>query len=112
MLRACAPCNGECALELKYLTMSQPRNFSWFVDKKVAALAYPNSSAQISFLAEQGITKLINLRGEEVPPRYAGEAEARGIEVISIPIDDFTPPTQQQITQFLHIVTTTTTVGL
>lgn len=71
-------------------------NFSQFVDKKVAALAYHESPEEIVFLAEQGIMKLINLCSEEVLPWYAREAEARGIEVISVRINDFqeSPPTQ------------------
>ena len=62
--------------------MSQPSNFSWFVDNKVAGLAYPYSG-DVTFLAEQGVNMLINLC--EMPPGYAEEAEEHDVKVVSIP---------------------------
>ena len=78
------------------------RNFSWFVDKKLAGLAYPLGEEDMAFLAEQGIKTLINLC--ERSPSYLAKAEAAGIKVVCIPIIDFTPPTHQQINEFLGIV--------
>lgn len=78
-----------------------PHNFSWFVDKKLAGLAHPGEE-DMAFLAQQGIKTLINLC--ERSPYYLAKAEAAGIKMVSIPIIDFTPPTHQQIKEFLDIV--------
>ena len=56
----------------------------------------------MAFLAQQGIKTLINIT--DAPPKYAEEAELHGIRVVSIPVIEFSPPTLQQIEDFLHIL--------
>lgn len=85
-------------------------NFSWFVEKKLAGLAYP-SGEDMAFLAEQGVKTIINLC-EGPSSSYSEEATAAGIRVVeSISIVDFTPPTHQQIVEFLDIVTSSIEVS-
>lgn len=78
-----------------------PRNFSWFIENKLAGLGYPTNE-DMSFLTESGIKTLVNLTANS--PTYNESATAHGITVHSINIQDFTPPTMSQIDQFLHIV--------
>ena len=75
----------------------------------MAGLAYPYSG-DVTFLAEQGVKTLINLC--EMHPGYAEEAEEHDVKVVSIPIVDFSPPSLQQIEQFLQIVSTASEVCL
>ena len=90
--------------------MSRPRNFSWFVEKKVAGLGYPFDSEDMTFLAEQGVKTLVNLC-ESGRPGYAEKAETLGIKLVSIPIVDFTPPTLEQIEEFLQILASASDVS-
>ena len=80
--------------------MSQPRNFSWFVEGKLAAMGYPMNE-DLAFLAEQGIKTLIDLTGSCL---YRESAVSHGFTVHSIAIQDFCPPTIEQIEDFLNIV--------
>ena len=90
--------------------MSIPRNFSWFVEKKVAGLGYPFGEGDMTFLADQGVKTLVNLCESE-RPFYAEKAETLGIKIVFIPIVDFTPPTLEQIGEFLQILTSSSDVS-
>ena len=81
---------------------TQPRNFSWFVDGKLAGLAYPRDT-DIPFLADAGIKTLINIT-ETGTPDYFAVAEAHGIGAHTIPTQAFCPPSNEHIQQFLKIV--------
>ena len=80
------------------------------MENKVAALGYPYKE-NMSFLAEQGVKTLINLH-DRGRPDYAETAEALGIKLVSIPITDFTPPTLQQIKEFLQILASASDVSV
>ena len=79
-----------------------PRNFSWFVEGKLAAMGYPESE-DVPFLAMEGIKTLINLTGDS--PSYMEAAKTHRITVHStIRIKELLPPTPEQIMKFLQIV--------
>lgn len=80
--------------------MTQPGNFSWFVEGRLAGMRYPRET-DIAFLARHGVKTLVNLTGDDY---YSAVAEAEGIKVHTIYIPDFTPPTLEQIKEFLGIV--------
>lgn len=80
--------------------MSQPMNFSWFVGGKLAAVGYPMNQ-DLPFLTEQAIKTLIDLTGSCL---YRESAIAQEFTVHSIAIQDFSPPTIEQIENFLKIV--------
>ena len=89
--------------------MSQPSNFSWFVEGKLAAMGYPTNQ-DLTFLKAQGIKTLINFSNR--PSSYRESAEAQGLTVHSIPIQVFYPPTTEQIENFLGIVDTAKSVSI
>ena len=91
------------------LEMSQPRNFSWFVAGKLAAMAYPTTQ-DLTFLKAQGIKTLINFSHR--PSSYRESAEAQGLTVHSIPIETYYPPKTEQIENFLRIVDTAKSVSI
>ena len=56
-------------------------------------------------LKKIGITTIVDLRGED-PDKFGWEekrAESLGIRVVHIPVDGWSPPTNEQVAQFLSI---------
>ena len=89
--------------------MAQPWNFSWFVKGKLAGMAYP-SVENLAFLVDQGIKTLVNLSHRDHQRDSA--AASHGIRVHFIDIDDFCPPTMDQIEEFLSIVENSESVSV
>ena len=79
---------------------SQPANFSWFVENKLAGMGYPDRGGNISYLAAQGVKTLVNLTEGQC---YSDSPATHGLTVHSIPIPDFHPPTVEQIEDFLRV---------
>ncbi|XP_077587864.1 dual specificity protein phosphatase 23 [Stigmatopora nigra] len=82
------------------MASTPPSNFSWVDQGKVAGLALPRMTAEYQFLLDSGIRHLVCLC-ERKPPNYDTCPE---LSLHHIKITDFTPPTQEQIDQFLKIV--------
>ena len=77
--------------------MPLPTNFSWFIQDRIAALGLPSSREDVEFLCNIGIKQLISLT--EVPPRLYGLK----LTNVHIPIGDMTPPTIEQVNEFLSV---------
>ena len=88
--------------------MTEPRNFSWFVEGKLAGMAYPRET-DLAFLAGQGIKTLVNLTPDDY---YSGVAEQHGVQMKTIRVPAFEPPTLEQIREFLELVDSTKEVNL
>jgi len=60
----------------------------------------------ISELKNAGITTIIDLRSEfrDKRNRERAQAEALGIQFVSIPVSGFSPPTSQQLAQFFSVL--------
>ena len=82
--------------------MTQPRNFSWFVDGKLAGMGYPRDT-DIPFLADAGIKTLVNIT-ESNTPDYFAVAETYKIGMHTVQTQAFCPPSNEQIQEFLKIV--------
>lgn len=80
--------------------MSVPYRFSWFVEGKVAGMAWPDSET-MEYLSQQGIKVLVNLTGE--PSVYERTAKDYGIECLTISIADFCPPTVLQVNNIIML---------
>jgi tyrosine-protein phosphatase SIW14 len=67
--------------------------------------AQPNLE-HISELKNAGITMIVDLRGEfrGKRERERQQAEALGIQFVSIPVSGFSPPTSQQLAQFFSVL--------
>jgi atypical dual specificity phosphatase len=74
--------------------MPPPLGFSWIEKPLLAALAFPESEEDLSWLRQQGIDVLLSLT--EDPPRRDWTNEA-GILVFHEPIVDMEAPTQEQL---------------
>lgn len=75
-----------------------PRNFSWFVKDSLAALGLPSTRSDIEFLCNIGVKRLISLT--ESRPSLHGFP----LTHVHIPIVDFTPPSIEQVNEFLSTV--------
>ena len=77
------------------------RGFSWVVDKRLAGMPKPGASRDLAkdlnFLKEQRIDLLVSLT---IKPTSTAELEARGIEILHLPVEDFTAPTLEQMHAF------------
>lgn len=83
--------------------MTEPRSFSWFVEGKLAGMAYPRET-DLAFLAGQGIKTLVNLTPDDY---YSGLAEQHGVQMKTIRVPAFEPPTLGQIQEFLELIDST-----
>ena len=88
--------------------MKSPMNFSWFIEGKLAAMAYPLET-DFPFLIASGLKNIVNTT--QHPAEYSEIADANGITVHNIPVQDYTPPSHKQILEFLDIVDSAETVG-
>jgi atypical dual specificity phosphatase len=81
--------------------MPQPDGFSWVDKPLLAAMARPESAEEFQWLRQQGIELLLCL--SEDPPRRDWINEA-GLFLVHVPVEDFTPPTQEQLDQCLSSI--------
>ena len=86
-----------------------PKNFSWFVGRKLAGMGCPRNEAQLAYLAQNGIRTLVDLTEMTC---YSEQAENLGITVHQIPIPDYCPPSLIQIQQFMSLLDNTKEVSV
>ncbi len=87
---------------------SIPWNFSWFIDGKLAGMAYPRDK-HVPFLLASGLQTIVNLT--PFPADYEDTAKTHGITVYNITIEDFEAPSYDQIKYFLDICRNSETVS-
>ncbi|XP_014817377.1 PREDICTED: dual specificity protein phosphatase 23 [Calidris pugnax] len=79
---------------------SEPPNFSWVAEGRLAGLAMPREPGHYRFLRGQGVRHLVSL-SERAPPHHGCCPD---LQLHRLRIPDFTPPTPQQIQSFLQLV--------
>ncbi|XP_047540164.1 phosphatidylglycerophosphatase and protein-tyrosine phosphatase 1-like [Vanessa atalanta] len=77
-----------------------PFNFSWFIENKIAAMGCPQKVANLNYLADVGITHIITLSPERIPPLMFCK---RRLKCTKIPIKEFGAPTMKQIIKFIEL---------
>ena len=75
---------------------------------KINGSLYRGAQPHLTSLArlkELGVTTIVDLRGEdpETRKREQKQAEAAGLRFVSIPISGWSPPTNEQVAQFLSL---------
>lgn len=91
--------------------------FSWVIDQELAGMPRPGRTgdleADFSFLERSGIELLVSLT--ETPPSPEVAAD-HGIELVHLPVRDFTAPTIAQLRSFLrrapHVIARGGAVGV
>ncbi|XP_054257981.1 dual specificity protein phosphatase 23-like isoform X2 [Macrosteles quadrilineatus] len=79
--------------------VNPPLNFSWVVQEKLAAMAWPQTEANIEYVVESGIKHLVTLSPEKIPPAKHHPK----VKWKLISIQEFQAPTLDQIRQFIDI---------
>ncbi|KAM3956813.1 dual specificity protein phosphatase 23 [Aphomia sociella] len=77
-----------------------PYNFSWFIEKKIAAMGWPQTVANLNYLADVGVNHLVTLSPERRPPILECEKKLKWTE---IRVKEFGAPTLKQILKFIEI---------
>jgi hypothetical protein len=72
------------------------------MDSKLAAFACPGSIANLNFLCEHGVTHLVTLSSTHKPSLVALK-EFPKLNWTLIDVEEFEPPTLQQMQQFIQI---------
>ncbi len=77
----------------------------WIDDTNLLGSSNPTND-ELKELYSEGFRTIISLldESEQLPHYDLDEAEAIGFDQVSIPIRDFTAPTQNQLSQFLNAV--------
>ncbi|XP_067677077.1 uncharacterized protein [Haliotis asinina] len=77
-----------------------PDNFSWVVDGLLCTLAFPETRQNLRYLLDNNVAYLVSLTAERDPPITL----CPELEFVSLKIQDFTPPTVEQVEEFLNII--------
>ncbi len=79
--------------------------FSWIVPGELAAMPIPGRDRPLdqdaAFLEQEGIRILVSLTEE---PPDAGTLNAHSIDQRHIPVQDYAPPTTEQMSEFVTLV--------
>ena len=78
-----------------------PPGFTWIDKPHVAALAHPDSAADLHWLRRNGIDILISLTESPVRRDWVNEA---GMIVVNVPVPDMEPPTDRQLDHLLETI--------
>jgi len=78
-----------------------PTGFSWVDQPHLAALARPESAADLAWLRRHGIELLISLTEESVPRQWVNDA---GLMLVSVPVPDMEAPTDRQLDHILDTI--------
>jgi atypical dual specificity phosphatase len=78
-----------------------PFGFSWVDHPHLAALARPDSAAELAWLREQGVQLLISLTEDPLPRKWVNDA---GLMAVHIPVPDMDAPSERQIALALDTI--------
>lgn len=82
-----------------------PNNFSYIIPGKLAGSAQPGRwqdlERDLAALKRRKIQAIVSLTERPLNPRQVGEM---GFTFLHLPVRDFTPPTQEQMDEFVHFV--------
>ena len=78
-----------------------PPGFTWVDKPHLAALALPESGADLTWLRRNGIDVLVSLTEDPVRREWVNEA---GLMVVSVPVPDMEPPTDRQLDHLLDTI--------
>ncbi|MDB5313566.1 MAG: hypothetical protein JWO38_7768 [Gemmataceae bacterium] len=78
-----------------------PPGFTWVDKPHLAALAHPESAADLAWLRRNGVDVLISLTENPVRRDWVNEA---GLMVVNVPVPDMEPPTDRQLDHLLDTI--------
>jgi atypical dual specificity phosphatase len=83
--------------------------FTWIDRPRLAALAQPESAADLAWLRRQGIEVLVSLTEEPLPRHWVNEA---GLMSVNVPVPDMEAPTERQFDRILDTVRKANSSGM
>jgi atypical dual specificity phosphatase len=78
-----------------------PPGFSWVDQPNLAAMAMPESAADLAWLRRHGIEVLVSLTEEPLPRHWVNDA---GLLVVNVPVPDMEPPADRQLDHILDTI--------
>ena len=78
-----------------------PPGFTWVDKPHLAALANPESAADLGWLRRNGVDVLVSLTENPVRREWVNEA---GLMVVNVPVPDMEPPTDRQLDHLLDTI--------
>ena len=78
-----------------------PPGFTWVDKPHLAALAHPDSAADLKWLRRNGVDILISLTENPVRRDWVNEA---GMLAVNVPVPDMEPPTDRQLDHLLDTI--------
>jgi atypical dual specificity phosphatase len=86
-----------------------PPGFTWVDQPHLAALAQPESAADLGWLRRNGIDVLVTLTEDPVRRDWVNEA---GLMAVNVPVPDMEPPTDRQLDHLLDTVRRANSSGM
>ena len=86
-----------------------PPGFTWVDQPHLAALAQPESAADLGWLRRNGIDVLVSLTEGPVRRDWVNEA---GLMAVNVPVPDMEPPTDRQLDHLLDTVRRANSSGM
>jgi len=86
-----------------------PPGFTWVDRPHLAALAQPESAADLGWLRRNGIDVLVSLTEGPVRRDWVNEA---GLMAVNVPVPDMEPPTDRQLDHLLDTIRRANSSGM
>jgi atypical dual specificity phosphatase len=92
--------------------MSNPLNFSWVIEGKLAGHGAITTPDDIEFIKKQGIKALVRMAGGEPATSIHRQLEDQGFADLHSPVINFSAPTQKQLEDMLNFIGNSISQGL
>ena len=83
--------------------------FSWIDRPRLAALAMPDSAADLAWLRRQGVEVLVSLTEKPLPRHWVNDA---GLMAVNVPVPDMEAPTDRQLDLLLDTIRKANSSGM
>ncbi|HXD86954.1 MAG TPA: protein phosphatase, partial [Urbifossiella sp.] len=86
-----------------------PSGFTWVDKPHLAAMAHPDSAADLKWLRRNGVELLISLTENPLRRDWVNEA---GLLAVNVPVPDMEAPTDRQLDHLLDTIRKANTSGM
>ena len=95
-------CDSQAPVALEQVQEEAPRRFSWVVEEQLGGMAHPGTGSvaehTFDYLASRDVTLLFSLTEQ---PAESALLDARGIDHVHLPVEDYTAPSLAQLDHFI-----------
>jgi atypical dual specificity phosphatase len=79
-------------------------NFSWVIENQLAGCRGPKSSQDLEFLCKNGIKAIIRMATPSESRVTSAEVKSLGLTEYKEPVQDYTPPSQEQLVRITEFI--------